>query len=305
MELKDSNLLSFDKTTKIPFIINEFIDEEILSVTPNSVVKRSRHHSIEKAVVIKQIVIPHGRLNENQDKKIDDLKKEIEFLQLLSGSKNVVDLYGFCIKPKYLYICLESMDISLKELYLLVHKLYGNFPEELINKIIIKIVDALSECHAKSITHRDVKPQNILVNWDGNIKLCDFGVSRILYETSFYTTAGTCPYMPPESFTTGRTGLKADVWSLGITIIEVLHGKNIISGEFPEIAKVIVNLNSLEVIENLPKTYGDELKDFIKQCLTIKNENRPSLKELKNLSLYKNENKDVSNSKKVCFFQIF
>ena len=97
------------------------------------------------------------------------------------------------------------MDISLKELYLLVHKLYGNFPEELINKIIIKIVDALSECHANSITHRDVKPQNILVNWDGNIKLCDFGLALDLRgpRRAQSLLVGTPAFLAPELWTGG------------------------------------------------------------------------------------------------------
>ena len=75
--------------------------------------------------------------------------------------------------------------------------------------------------------HRDIKPLNILINSRGEIKLCDFGASRILDDSTGSTHVGTVAYWPPERFTDSglRYDFRAEIWSLGITILEFILGK--------------------------------------------------------------------------------
>ena len=80
---------------------------------------------------------------------------------------------------------MEIMDFSLREVYKKVHEAFETvlatnaaFPENIMGVIAIRIINALSFWQSKGIMHRDVKPDNILLNGEGKVKLCDFGVSK-------------------------------------------------------------------------------------------------------------------------------
>jgi len=75
------------------------------------------------------------------------------------------------------------------------------------------------------IIHRDIKPSNILLNSEGEIKLCDFGVSGELINSIAKTFVGTSIYMSPERIQGAEYSVKSDIWSLGITLIELATGQ--------------------------------------------------------------------------------
>lgn len=77
---------------------------------------------------------------------------------------------------------------------------------------------------AHHIMHRDIKPSNVLVNSQGQIKLCDFGVSSELVNSMAETFVGTSTYMSPERISGGQYNVRSDVWSLGITLLELAIG---------------------------------------------------------------------------------
>lgn len=111
----------------------------------------------------------------------------------------------------------SERDLFFKGLYLKYHKESLKIPEELFGYIAYSIVSALDECKKHGIIHRDVKPTNVLVNRTGEIKLCDFGESRILENSLASTLSGTIHYWPPERFCMDRSkyDVRADVWGLG------------------------------------------------------------------------------------------
>ena len=135
------------------------------------------------------------------------------------NSPHIVSFYGAFMNQGDICFCMEFMNIgSLDFVY---HKT-GAIPEPIIAKITTNVLsglDYLYETH--HIIHRDIKPSNILLNEQGLIKLCDFGVSGVLNNSIANTFVGTNSYMSPERIQGGEYTVKSDVWSLGITLIEL------------------------------------------------------------------------------------
>ena len=99
----------------------------------------------------------------------------------------------------------------------------------------VKILDCLAFLHGRGVTHRDIKPDNVLVEQTPHFKavLSDFGKSKVVMETTWLQAfCGTLQYMAPEVFPFNDTayGPPADVWSLGVMALEWLHGKHRLVG---------------------------------------------------------------------------
>jgi len=100
------------------------------------------------------------------------------------------------------------------------------------------LAGALAYIHARGIVHRDVKPANVLFGADGGAKLADFGIARVTdgsAHTVAGTTLGTAAYMAPEQLEDHRVGPAADVWSLGIVLLECLDGERRYQGTASEV----------------------------------------------------------------------
>lgn len=172
--------------------------------------------------------IPTGLLMAKKVVFIDarpEIRKQIlRELQILHEchSEYIVGFYGACLSDIHIYMCMEYMDVgSLDAIY----TKHGAIEVGVCGKIVETVVKGLSYLYESfRIIHRDVKPSNILVNRRGQIKLCDFGVSGELINSIADTFVGTSTYMSPERIQGDQYSIKSDVWSLGITIIELAHG---------------------------------------------------------------------------------
>ena len=100
------------------------------------------------------------------------------------------------------------------------------------------LADALAYAHAQGVVHRDVKPANILIGPDGLARLTDFGIARLVDTSTLTLTGtmlGTATYMAPEQLENHAVGPSADVWSLGIVLLECLTGERVYAGTPSEV----------------------------------------------------------------------
>uniref|UniRef100_A0A8C6LVS0 mitogen-activated protein kinase kinase n=1 Tax=Nothobranchius furzeri TaxID=105023 RepID=A0A8C6LVS0_NOTFU len=138
-----------------------------------------------------------------------------------------VTFYGALFREGDVWICMELMDTSLDKFYKKVIEKGKTIPEDILGKITVAIVKALEHLHHNlAVIHRDVKPSNVLINTEGQVKMCDFGISGHLVDSVAKTMdAGCKPYMAPERINPDLNqkgySVKSDIWSLGITMVEL------------------------------------------------------------------------------------
>lgn len=145
---------------------------------------------------------------------------------------------------------------------------------------------------AHRIMHRDIKPSNVLVNSRGSIKLCDFGVATETVNSVANTFVGTSTYMAPERIQGGAYSVTSDVWSVGLTVMELAIGRfpfdtnDSTAGDRASAGPMgILDLLQTIVHEPAPKLPQSEafppiLHDFIAKCLLKDPEMRPTPRQL-------------------------
>jgi serine/threonine protein kinase len=154
----------------------------------NAVIKHYVFRPLQFPLVAKILQIPIYQRQINKE-RLRALIEEVKILRELSHCINVIDFYGYAIDKENVWIFMELMEVSLEDLYKYFHeKLYPEsrslreivIPEGVIGVIAYSILNALAFCAEQRVMHRDVKPRNVLVNKKGEVKICDFGASKIL-----------------------------------------------------------------------------------------------------------------------------
>jgi serine/threonine protein kinase len=115
----------------------------------------------------------------------------------------------------------------------------GPMTSERVAEIGARLADALAYVHGEALIHRDVKPANVLLGRDGRVRLTDFGIARLVDAakvTATGLTVGTASYLSPEQVTAEPVGTAADVYSLGLVLLECLTGKREYPGSAVEVA---------------------------------------------------------------------
>ena len=153
------------------------------------------------------------------------LKSEIKIQKSLQHP-HITKLEFCCEDEQNLYLILSYAENGSLLQYLRNKR--RPLSEEEAFGYFVQICNALQYLHMKNIIHRDLKPANILLDGRGNVKICDFGWSVLEHSKSnFKILAGTLDYMAPEILTGHKACLASDVWGLGATLFEMLHGYKI------------------------------------------------------------------------------
>lgn len=229
--------------------------------------------------VTKVTHIPTGRVMAKKcvrlEPKQTSQQQILRELQVLHEchSPYIVSFYGaFFTTDGSINLCMEYMDLG--SLDSICHEL-GGIPELVMGKIALSILRGLIYLYdGFRIMHRDIKPSNILLNSKGEVKLCDFGVSGNLVNSVANSFVGTSAYMAPERIQGCKYTIHSDIWSFGLSLIELT------TGVFPIPEAMSVFELMQEIVRSpapsLPKgLYSPEYEDFIAKCLTKECDQRP------------------------------
>ena len=144
---------------------------------------------------------------------------------------NIVGVYDVGQSQEMNYIVMEYVEgTDLKDY---IRQRGALHPIEAV-RIMMQIVSAIAAAHQNRIIHRDIKPQNILIDREGNVKITDFGIAVALSDTSLTQTntlLGSVHYLSPEQARGGMATIQTDIYALGIVLYELLTGRVPFDGE--------------------------------------------------------------------------
>ena len=235
----------------------------------------------------KHMAVKHIR-DSMQPEEREKLLAEISFIKR-SASPHIVDYYGVNFYEGDILIYMELAQMSLDEMIRRAVSHHTSHttsstpvvPEEVIGRVAVSVVRGLAYLKSElQVMHRDVKPSNILLAFDGGVKLCDFGIAKIMEQSMLNSNVGSEMYLAPERLSPATScekyDVRADVWSLGITLAELVH----LGYPYPRVeCRNVFSLLQAVVSGPPPQVpredYSEELCNFIGACLQKDKKRRP------------------------------
>ncbi|GAP86446.2 putative ste ste11 protein kinase protein [Rosellinia necatrix] len=247
------------------------------------------HAVTGELLAVKQVEAPSPGANSQTDARkksmIEALKREISLLRDLRHP-NIVQYLGCGSSNEYLNIFLEYVPGGSVQTML---NSYGALPEPLVRSFVRQILEGLSYLHNRDIIHRDIKGANILVDNKGTIKISDFGISKKLEATNILSGAnnnknrpslqGSVFWMAPEVVKQTSYTRKADIWSLGCLVVEMMTGQH----PFPDCSQLqaIFKIGGGKASPTIPDNASAEAVEFLSRTFEIDHNLRPSADDLR------------------------
>ena len=222
-------------------------------------------------ILDRQVAIKTFKIDANDEDAVKRFNREAKAVTSLSHP-NIVSIYDVENEGEFYYLILEYVEgMTLKD-YMVKNP---RIPIETIVHIAKQIAAGLSHAHQNGIIHRDIKPQNILMNENLTCKITDFGIARAYGDTTLTQTnqmLGTVYYLSPEQARGNVATAQSDIYSLGILIFEMITGQIPFKGE----SAVAIALKHLQ--EELPDIdkYRENVPQSVKNIVlqaTMKNPN--------------------------------
>jgi predicted Ser/Thr protein kinase len=186
------------------------------------VVYKARQKSLDRLVALKLLA----------PERVGDAKFAARFAQearalAALSHPGIVTIHDFGQAGGFYFLLMEFVDgVNLRQAMQA-----GRFTPEQALAVVPPVCEALQYAHDHGIVHRDIKPENLLLDKDGRVKIADFGIAKILHADApdpvpaESQPAGTAQYMAPEQKDHGRTDHRADIYSLGVVLYELLTGE--------------------------------------------------------------------------------
>ena len=210
-----------------------------------------------------------------KEKQKQKIILETSIMKALSESNNVVKFFETFETKKHICIVMEY--ICAGDLLSYIKK-RSKLTETVSKSIFKQIILALQYIHSHNIVHRDIKLDNILIDLDNNIKICDFGVSKIIKKGDIMLEqCGTPAYIAPEILRNrGYEGFGVDIWSAGVVLYAMLSGTvPFKGGDLKELHQLIIE-GEFKIVKNVSK----EANHLLKCLLQVDPKNRIKIEDI-------------------------
>jgi mitogen-activated protein kinase kinase kinase len=249
------------------------------------------HAVTGELMAVKQVEMPTDtgtQLDAKKKNMVEALKHEIGLLRELKH-ENIVQYLGSNSDETHLNIFLEYVPGG-SVATMLVN--YGPLGESLITNFVRQILNGLAYLHSKDIIHRDIKGANILVDNKGSVKISDFGISKRVEASSLLTPGskkgaaqrvslqGSVFWMAPEVVRQTTYTRKADIWSLGCLIIEMLTGQHPHPNCTQMQAIFKIGSPGSDTSPSIPDGVSEDLRVFLTKTFQNEHEKRPTADDL-------------------------
>ena len=248
-------------------------------------VYKAIHNETKEIYAIK--ILDYSRNNNRENNNVinynyNSIQQETSLMKLLTDCQYIVKYYGsyFSRKSNTLWLILEYC--SCGSVIDLMFAMDRTFTEYEISTIVTMILKGLDFIHKKNLIHRDIKGANILINGQGIAKIADFGVGvQLINEINRKSKKGSPYWMSPQVALNSDYNEKTDIWSLGITCVEMIEGEPPNGQLKPRFAMEKIGKDPPSADKLLKGAkYSEEFKDFVRKCLEINQYKRPNAKEL-------------------------
>uniref|UniRef100_UPI00398E3C61 phosphorylase b kinase gamma catalytic chain, skeletal muscle/heart isoform-like isoform X1 n=3 Tax=Pristiophorus japonicus TaxID=55135 RepID=UPI00398E3C61 len=248
--------------------------KEVIGRGVSSVVQRCVHKKTGREYAVKIVEVTAESMSEAQLNEVrSSTQKEIEILQMVSGHKSIITLIDFFSSATVVFLVFDLMERG--ELFdYLTEKVV--LSEKETRRMMRELLEALQYLHSRNIVHRDVKPENILLDDQANIRLSDFGFSYQLKPgQTLRELCGTPGYLSPELLSCSMDethpgyGREVDIWATGVVMYTILAG----SPPFWHRKQMLMLRSIMEGKYQMTSTEwvnrSDTVKDLISKMLTV------------------------------------
>ena len=247
-------------------------------------VQRAIHKPSNRCVAVKTVKVYD---EESRRQTVNELKAVLkrgstESVDNLESAGCLVSFLGGYFEPSTseTSFVLDLMDGSLADILATRAKI----PDHVIRHIARRTLRGLHHMHTKRVIHRDIKPSNILVSANGDVKLSDFGISKSVSDSfsKAATFCGTVTYMSPERINNAPYSYAADLWSLGVTLLECATGKYPYDGHQGPVDLMLHIVNDDPPVP--PDTLSESLRHLLDCFLEKDPERRQTAEQLLQVS---------------------
>lgn len=230
-------------------------------------VYRAKDHRLNRFVAVKVLKNEYSE----DTKLVTKFRQEAQAVACLSHP-NVVGVYDVGEEEEMHYIVMEFVDgITLKKY---IEKKGKLSVREAVG-IGLQIANGLEAAHSNHIIHRDIKPQNILISKDGTAKVSDFGIAKAASSNTITANAmGSVHYISPEQARGGFSDEKSDIYSLGVTMYEMLSGMLPFTGESAVAVALAHIQEDATPLAAMDATIPHGLSNIVAKCMQKKTELR-------------------------------
>lgn len=205
-------------------------DDSVLGKGTYGVVFKAKENGTDRIVAIKKTI-----LDDDEDGVPATTIREVALLKELSNHRNIVHLLHVSKENQVIYLVFEFLENDLAKY---IQKVQGPLDPPLVKSFLYQILLGINFCHMHRVLHRDLKPQNLLIDDSGLLKIADFGLARAVSTSSAPLTLEvlTVWYRAPEVLLGVREYTAAvDIWSIGAIFAEMVNKKPLLPGaEYPD-----------------------------------------------------------------------